>query len=100
LGSIPWLGRLFRYDKTTKTKRTLMVFIRPTIISSPAMGRSISQSKYTYLRGQQNQLANMKSLEVKPELAEFPEPPVPSEEEQNNPDSENNPDLLFDDKSQ
>jgi hypothetical protein len=42
----------------------------------------------------------MKSLEVKPELAEFPEPPVPSEEEQNNPDSKNNPDLLFDDKSQ
>jgi hypothetical protein len=64
------------------------------------MGRSISQSKYTYLRGQQNQLTDMKSLEVKPELAEFPEPSVPSEEEQNNPDSENNPDLLFDDKSQ
>ena len=38
LGSIPLLGRLFRYDKTTKTKRTLMGFIRPTIISNPFNG--------------------------------------------------------------
>jgi general secretion pathway protein D len=49
LGSIPLLGRLFRYNKTTKLKRTLMVFIHPVIISNPAQGHMISQSKYTYL---------------------------------------------------
>ncbi len=100
LGSIPLLGRLFRYDKTTKTKRTLMVFIRPTIISSPSMGHMISQSKYTYVRGQQELLKDAKALEVKPELDEFPDPPVVSEEEQDSPDSEGDPEPQFDDKNQ
>jgi general secretion pathway protein D len=100
LGSIPLLGRLFRYDRTTKTKRTLMVFIHPTIISNPSIGHLVSQSKYTYFREMQKQLRAEKTLEVNPELADFPEPPVLSDEEQNNPDSESNLDLLFDDKNQ
>jgi general secretion pathway protein D len=32
LGDIPYLGMLFRTQKTTTTKRTLMVFIKPTIV--------------------------------------------------------------------
>jgi general secretion pathway protein D len=80
LGSIPLLGRLFRYDKTTKLKRTLMVFIHPTIINDPSQGHLISQSKYTYLRGQQDQLSDTEKLEVKPEMDDFPDPPkVPDE---------------------
>lgn len=100
LGRIPLLGRLFRYDKTTKLKRTLMVFIHPTIISDPSMGHQISQSKYTYVREQQNQLKDMEALEVEPELADFPEAPIPSDKEQNNPDSESNPNSLPSDESQ
>jgi len=88
LGSIPLLGRLFRYEKTSKLKRTLMVFIHPTIISNPSVGHAVSQSKYTYLQDQQNQLTEMKRLEIEPELAEFPEPPVVSDELQDAPDSE------------
>jgi len=88
LGSIPLLGRLFRYEKTSKLKRTLMVFIHPTIISNPSVGHAVSQSKYTYLQDQQNQLTEMKRLEIEPELAEFPEPPVLSDELQDAPDSE------------
>jgi len=104
LGSIPLLGRLFRYNKTTKLKRTLMVFIHPTIISNPVQGHSISQSKYTYLREQQdklsNQLSTMKDLEITPQLKEFPEPPVVPDKAQADPDSESNPDSEFDDKNQ
>jgi len=100
LGSIPWLGRLFRYDKTTKSKRMLMVFIHPTIISNPSIGHQISQSKYTYLQDLQNQLTDMKSLEVKPKLEDFPKPPVVSEKEQTDPDSENDPNLQSEDKNQ
>jgi len=100
LGSIPWLGRLFRYDKTTKSKRMLMVFIHPTIISNPSIGHQISQSKYTYLQDLQNQLTDMKSLEVKPELEDFPKTPVVSEKEQTDPDSENDPNLQSEDKNQ
>jgi len=88
LGSIPLLGRLFRYEKTSKLKRTLMVFIHPTIISSPSVGHLVSQSKYTYLQDQQNQLTETKKLEINPDLAEFPEPPIVTDEELNNPDPE------------
>ncbi len=100
LGNIPLIGRLFRYKKSTKLKRILMVFIHPTIISNPAEGHQISQSKYTYLREQQDKLTEMKSLEVKPEITDFPEPPVVSDKGQNDPDSENDPELQPDDKNQ
>jgi general secretion pathway protein D len=97
LGSIPLLGRLFRYDKTTKLKRTLMVFIHPTIINDPSQGHLISQSKYTYLRGQQDQLSGEAKLEVTPELDEFPD--APTDLEQDDADSESNPDGLPDDEN-
>jgi general secretion pathway protein D len=100
LGSIPWLGRLFRYDKVTKTKRTLLVFIHPTIINNPAKGHQISQSKYTYLREQQDQLSDVENLDIKPELVDFPDPPVVSDQEQDEPDFESDPDLESDDKNQ
>jgi general secretion pathway protein D len=100
LGSIPWLGRLFRYDKTTKLKRTLMVFIHPTIINNPAQGHLISQSKYTYLQDLKNELKDTKSLEVTPEMEDFPKPPVVSDKEQTDPDSESDPDLQPEDKIQ
>lgn len=32
LGDIPWLGRLFRADTTTRTKLNLLVFLRPTVL--------------------------------------------------------------------
>ncbi|MGA9575604.1 MAG: type II secretion system secretin GspD, partial [Lysobacterales bacterium] len=76
LGKIPLLGRLFRYDKKTKLKRTLMIFIHPTIISNPSMGHLISQTKYTYLREQQKQTTDMQDIEVIPEMTDFPEAPV------------------------
>jgi general secretion pathway protein D len=75
LGSIPLLGRLFRFDKTKKLKRTLMVFIHPTIINDASQSHLISQSKYTYLREQQDQLPDVEDLDVKPELDDFPDPP-------------------------
>jgi len=82
LGSIPVLGRLFRFDKTKKLKRTLMVFIHPTIINDPSQAHLISQSKYTYLREQQDQLPEVEKLDVEPALDEFPDPPVVSDKAQ------------------
>jgi general secretion pathway protein D len=100
LGSIPWLGRLFRYDKTTKLKRTLMVFIHPTIINNPAQGHLISQSKYTYLQDLKNELKDTNNLEVTPEMEDFPKPPLVFDKEQTDPDSESDPDLQPEDKNQ
>jgi len=87
LGSIPILGRLFRFDKTRKLKRTLMVFIHPTIINDASQGHLISQSKYTYLRQRQDELPDLKNLEVEPELDDFPDPPVVTDKKLNGTES-------------
>ncbi len=53
LGDIPILGLLFRYNKTTKTKTNLMVFIHPEIMKDDAMVRSLTNEKYAYIRAKQ-----------------------------------------------
>ncbi|HET7923228.1 MAG TPA: type II secretion system protein GspD, partial [Gammaproteobacteria bacterium] len=50
LGSIPLLGNLFRYRKTTNTKRNLMVFIQPTILRDSESTRQYTNEQYKYLR--------------------------------------------------
>ena len=53
LGDIPFLGKLFRSTSSTKNKRNLMVFLRPTIIRDGATLNRISHSKYNFIRAQQ-----------------------------------------------
>jgi len=53
LGDIPLLGKLFSSKTATRKKRTLMVFIRPTIIRSQAVANELSSRKYNYLHAQQ-----------------------------------------------
>ena len=50
LRSIPYLGALFRWNKETRTKTNLMVFLRPTIVRSKNDLRELSQSRYNALR--------------------------------------------------
>lgn len=53
LGDIPFVGNLFKSTSTTKQKRNLMVFIRPTIVRDSATMNEISHRKYNYIRAQQ-----------------------------------------------
>jgi general secretion pathway protein D len=53
LGDIPFFGRLFRSDSTTKSKRNLMVFIRPTIVRDQATLSELSARKYNFMRAEQ-----------------------------------------------
>lgn len=53
LGDIPILGNLFKSTTTSKRKRNLMVFIRPTIVRDGATMNQISHSKYNFIRAQQ-----------------------------------------------
>ncbi len=53
LGSIPLLGYLFRAQRTTKSKRNLMVFLRPHILRDVTRANKISSRKYNYLRAEQ-----------------------------------------------
>ena len=53
LGDIPLLGLLFRYNKTSKVKKNLMVFIHPQIMKDEAMLKSLTNEKYNYIRSKQ-----------------------------------------------
>lgn len=53
LGDIPYLGALFSYTNTTKEKKNLMVFIKPTIIRDGMALDGLSRRKYNYIRAEQ-----------------------------------------------
>jgi general secretion pathway protein D len=70
LGDIPLLGWLFKTQKTTSTKRTLMVFIRPTIIDSedtrnPSTQKALSAVEY------EQQMFNKKDMLLTPDLKRY-----------------------------
>ena len=56
LGRIPLLGELFRTRDTSKTKTNLMVFIQPHILRDDHQAALETDSKYNYMRGEQQRL--------------------------------------------
>ncbi len=56
LGDVPLLGKLFSYNKTTKTKKNLMIFIHPVIVRDAATETLVSTGKYNYMRARQLEL--------------------------------------------
>ncbi len=53
LGSIPFFGNLFKYEKRTRDKVNLMVFIRPVILRDTAAPQEITNERYDYIRNEQ-----------------------------------------------
>ncbi|MDC0598259.1 type II secretion system secretin GspD [Gammaproteobacteria bacterium] len=51
LGSIPFLGALFRSSSKSDDQSVLMMFIRPTILRTTEQSREISDSRFDYLIG-------------------------------------------------
>mgnify|MGYP003110566219 CR=1 FL=1 len=45
LGRVPGVGRLFRSEQETATKRTLFVFLRPTVLRSGAASEAITDER-------------------------------------------------------
>jgi general secretion pathway protein D len=91
LGRIPGLGWLFRARKTDRVKTNLMVFIRPTILRNSIEARFETNSKYNYLQGLQNELAEepvqLMRGETHPTLPPLPpEPEVNADQEQSSSD--------------
>ena len=54
LGDIPLLGGLFRYDKRQRVKTNLMVFLRPYVLKDAESSASLTDSRYSYIRDQQD----------------------------------------------
>ena len=87
LGDIPILGWLFRYQKTTKIKTNLMVFLHPIIMKDSKTMLSLTSEKYNYLRAQQLdrrekgvRLLDEEDSPLLPEMEEFLALPPPYEE--------------------
>ncbi|MCC6199722.1 MAG: type II secretion system secretin GspD [Moraxellaceae bacterium] len=50
LGDIPLIGHLFRATSNSKTKRNLLVFLRPTLLKDSASAAALSQRHYDSIR--------------------------------------------------
>lgn len=50
LGDIPIIGNLFKYQKRSRVKTNLMVFLRPTVIRSNEQSVNVSGDRYNYIR--------------------------------------------------
>jgi general secretion pathway protein D len=74
LGDLPLIGNLFRYDTRKHTKTNLMVFVRPYVLRTAQSAQGLTQGRYEYLRGEQQQGA-LPSRVMLPDMAL---PPMPS----------------------
>ena len=53
LGTLPVIGNLFRSTSRQRGRTNLMVFIRPTILRSPADSQALAADRWGYMREQQ-----------------------------------------------
>ncbi len=73
LGDIPVLGNLFRHETRRHTKTNLMVFIRPYVMRDSQAHQGLTQDRYDYLRGAQQQ----GQLPSRPMLPDMQAPALP-----------------------
>jgi general secretion pathway protein D len=57
LSRLPLLGNLFKSRQSARTKRNLMIFLRPVILRDDMAGELLSNDKYNFLRMEQLQSA-------------------------------------------
>jgi general secretion pathway protein D len=53
LGDVPVFGNLFKSETRTRTKKNLMVFLRPVVIRDAAQSDMLSLDRYDLMRGKQ-----------------------------------------------
>jgi general secretion pathway protein D len=77
LGDIPIAGALFRYDTRSRSKTNLMVFLRPTIVRSGAVSRTLTDDRYDYIIGEQKAIGT-DSNAIPPMLPNLDNPRLPA----------------------
>ncbi|NRR30851.1 type II secretion system secretin GspD [Oxalobacteraceae bacterium] len=73
LGDIPILGNLFKYQKNTRKKTNLMVFLRPVVIRSKEQSTSLANDRYDYMRTSQQAIQPGENIMV----SDFGQPIMP-----------------------
>lgn len=81
LGDIPVLGNLFRYRNTSRMRRNLMVFLKPTILRDAFLEQAVSSEKYNFIRTEQLQRQQNEGREGRDNaiLPPLVQPPLPLE---------------------
>jgi general secretion pathway protein D len=69
LGDVPVLGNLFKSRKLSQTRRTLFVFLRPTILRTAEQAAVATAGKYARLRSAEAGLSDNSSLLLDPPKA-------------------------------
>ena len=72
LGDIPIAGELFRSRKEAQVKRTLFVFLKPTILRDRAAAVAATESKYARVRYDEAMLGKGPPLLLEPPRARLP----------------------------
>lgn len=72
LGDIPIIGELFKSRRNSKTRRTLFVFLKPTILRDPSAVADASAEKYGRVRAAEGALSIDRSLLLEPLQARLP----------------------------
>ncbi|MHB1791529.1 MAG: type II secretion system secretin GspD [Acidiferrobacteraceae bacterium] len=62
LSKIPLIGALFKYRQRQKTKTNLMIFLKPTIVRTPADSLGFTESRYTYIRTRERAMRMSRSI--------------------------------------
>ncbi|WEF32373.1 type II secretion system secretin GspD [Pseudoduganella chitinolytica] len=65
LASLPVLGNLFKYNKRSRTKTNLMVFLRPVVIRNMEQSISLATDRYDYMRSAGASLTPNEAILVK-----------------------------------
>lgn len=66
LGDIPLVGELFKSRRETRQKRTLFIFLKPTILRDPADAAAAAKDKYARLRSDEIASTRRSSLLLAP----------------------------------
>ena len=72
LGDIPIIGELFKSRRESKTRRTLFVFLKPTILRDSASIAAASAEKYDRIRNAESAQQSEPSLLLEPPRARLP----------------------------
>jgi len=72
LGDVPILGELFKNRKEQQVKRTLFVFLKPTILRDRAAAAAVTEAKYARTRYDEAMLGKHPPLLLEPPRARLP----------------------------
>lgn len=72
LGDIPVVGELFKSRKEAQVKRTLFVFLKPTILRDRAAAAAVTEAKYARTRYDEAMLGKHPPLLLEPPRARLP----------------------------